>query len=450
MIRLPRLAIGTVQPEADSQPLVWGLLEALQRNGASVQHFRSRTCFAPLDAAATITGAGSRYLDTWLMSPEACGDELFRTAEDKSFAVVEGGFPGAGRSPEVAGGDLHELCRWLDLPQIAVIDVSRWSECSLPRLPENVQGLLLDRVPTRSILFRLQTQLEALYGFPMLGALFEHSIDRGSMEDLAWGTMPSLELCDALGDELSSTLRMAELRRIAESAGPVWHSVSESGDLPSRSVTIAAAYDAAFHCYFPDALEALEAAGARIVDFSPLRDEGLPPETDIVWIGCGHPERFAEELSANQCMLLALRQHVCAGRRLYAEGGGLAYLCEYLEMPGGEFKSMAGVFPAVARRAQHDGLPAAVELNLMHDCWLADCGEVVRGYRNSAWSLEPTGRLANYASSAASELDFVGRHHAIGSRLHLNFAHLPDVLRHLFQPHAPCLGLAPSSTTLRA
>ena len=71
--------------------------------------------------------------------------------------------------------------------------------------------------------------------------------------------------------------------------------------------------------------------GAVVVDFSPLRDERLPEGTDIVYLGCGHPEVYAAELSANHCMKLSLRNHIRSGGRIYAEGGGLAYLCQQME-----------------------------------------------------------------------------------------------------------------------
>ncbi len=62
----------------------------------------------------------------------------------------------------------------------------------------------------------------------------------------------------------------------------------------SRPLQVAVACDEAFGGYFPDTLEALEARGARVCDFSPLRDDRLPPGTDVVYVGCGHPELFAE------------------------------------------------------------------------------------------------------------------------------------------------------------
>ena len=89
---------------------------------------------------------------------------------------------------------------------------------------------------------------------------------------------------------------------------------------------MAYAQDEAFGGYFPDTIEALEALGADLVEFSPLRDEALPDGVGLVMIGCGLPDHHADELASNHSMIAALGEHVCLGRRIYSEGGGTAYL----------------------------------------------------------------------------------------------------------------------------
>jgi cobyrinic acid a,c-diamide synthase len=260
---------------------------------------------------------------------------------------------------------------------------------------------------------------------------------RTSISQLALGEIPAKRLCRSLGDALLRRLDLESLMTIATSreSPPVCTCHFEPCQKLAE-VTVAVAYDEAFYCYFPDTLDLLELQGATIKTFSPLRDEQLPPDTSVVYIGCGHPEQWLEPLAENQCIWSALRKHVIAGGRLYAEGGGLAYLCEGIELADGSLRPMVGVLPAVARHVSVAAKPRPVELTLAQGNWLGEGWSRLRGYLHNRWDLQPTGPLRCYAAQEGHELDIVGHRQAIGSRIHLNFAAQPEFLRAFFSPHA--------------
>jgi cobyrinic acid a,c-diamide synthase len=101
--------------------------------------------------------------------------------------------------------------------------------------------------------------------------------------------------------------------------------------------------DAAFQFYYPENIEALQAAGAEVVFISPLREDPLP-DIDALYIGGGFPETHAQELSANTAFCQRLRELAEAGFPVYAECGGLMYLGEELVLEGKRYP-MAGVLP---------------------------------------------------------------------------------------------------------
>ncbi len=152
--------------------------------------------------------------------------------------------------------------------------------------------------------------------------------------------------CAELGGHLAPYLRLDRLLELARAAPPL-HVDPHAGveDSPARALRVAVAYDEAFHCYFRDTLDALERMGTQLTDFSPLKSESIPAETDLVWLGCGHPEQYAERLTRNVCLRQSLHAHVRAGGRVYAEGGGLAYICESLSWEQGCYP-MAGLLAA--------------------------------------------------------------------------------------------------------
>lgn len=452
MPRLSRLALGTVQPDADAQPATWALLGLLSRAGLQAQHFLSRACFAPLDGAPVTTGVNSRHLDSWLMTEEVCREMFASGAATTDIAVVEGRYKSSVAPQYRTGGNLETLCEWLDLPRVAIVDVGRLSSCVLPARPASVDAVILDRLPDRRSFFRWQVELEAHWRVPVLGGILDDPVLRAVLDKLPRGTSPHAQICAELADSLGSFVSAERFLELASRRdqfhAPLRPALVARNDTP---VTVAVAYDEAFRCYFPDTLAMLEQLGAHVVDFSPLRSESLPEDADVVYLGCGHPERYAEELAGNYCLMMALREHVCAGRRIYAEGGGLAYLCQYLETNAGRLEPMLGVIPAVARLCRNPRPAEPVELHLSRGSWLGRAGGRLRGYRNSNWRLEPAGDLMPLAhvvgEGRLNEFDLVGRHHAIGSRVHLNFAVQREFLRSFLRPHAPCLELARSATS---
>jgi cobyrinic acid a,c-diamide synthase len=101
--------------------------------------------------------------------------------------------------------------------------------------------------------------------------------------------------------------------------------------------------DSAFTFYYPDNLEALEAAGAELVWISALRDTTLP-QVDALYLGGGFPESHAVRLAENRSLHHELRQVADAGMPIYAECGGMIYLARSLTVEG-KTHAMAGVLP---------------------------------------------------------------------------------------------------------
>ena len=435
MLPLPRVAVGTIQRGTDLRAILWALMEAFRQEGLQVQSFLSQACFARYHGAATASGLHPRHLDSWLMSSQLCREILLRGMETCDLAVILGEFGSKPVGEDGTGGSLDTLCEWLDLPRLVVLDVSRFDGGRLPGRPEQVDAVLLDRVSDAGHLERTSAKLEALWGVPVLGGLEALCPLRAEIDAVPQGARPPQELCRQLGNQFlrhTQPHRVVELsfgREMAETAPRLFASPPASSP-----VVVALAYDAAINCYFPDTLDLLESRGATIVDFSPLRAEQLPPGTDVVYLGCGHPERYAAELSQNDCIRLALWNHVRNGGRIYAEGGGLAYLCQQIELAPGRSWRMVGIFPAVARHKSDQCRPTPVEVTLNQVTWLGRRGTRLRGYQNPGWHLEPAGALDGCVVQPQRQFHLVRSLRALGSQLHLNFVAQPELLSGFFEP----------------
>jgi cobyrinic acid a,c-diamide synthase len=238
--------------------------------------------------------------------------------------------------------------------------------------------------------------------------------------------------------EIEAIEKLARARVFPE---PVELSWLPRTDRRPRGFRVAYAQDDAFGRYFPDTLEALEALGAELVEFSTIRDECLPDGVDLVMIGCGLPDQHADELAANLSMIAALRAHVCLGRRIYSEGGGTAYLGRRMLINGRSVPG-AGIYAFDAELQPEIKPPTPVTRTLLHDSWMGARGTTVRGYRSNRWHLIPSverfGCPACFGELTA-EGDWFFHHHAVGSLLHLHLVALPQVVSAFAGPHPPSL-----------
>jgi cobyrinic acid a,c-diamide synthase len=288
-------------------------------------------------------------------------------------------------------GASAQVARKLDLPVVLVVDV--WAMgASAGALIRGFRpdAVILNRVasPAHFDLCRRSTTVPVLGSVPMdrrfglperhLGLALE-----------ARGRLPRIDL----RVDLDRLLRLGR-RRGTPPRPP---------RIPAREVRLAVARDDAFAFYYPENLDLLEEAGARLLFFSPLRGE--MPEADALYLGGGFPELV--RCPKNRRLQAAVR----AGMPTVAECGGLMYLVGQGLVPGRV---------EMTDRLQHFGYAEAVALR---DTVLVRRGQRLRGheYHHSRW-IHP-GVPAAYRLGSRREGYAAGSIHA--SYVHLHFGGAP-------------------------
>jgi cobyrinic acid a,c-diamide synthase len=120
---------------------------------------------------------------------------------------------------------------------------------------------------------------------------------------------------------------------------------------------IALARDAAFSFIYPHVLEGWRAAGAEIIPFSPLADEGPDESADVCWLPGGYPELHAGRIAANSRFRDGLRGFAQA-KPVHGECGGYMVLGEGLTDAKGtrhEMTGLLGLETSFAKRRMHLG-----------------------------------------------------------------------------------------------
>ncbi len=337
------------------------LLAGLRRRSQRVQSFKVGPDYIDPMFHRAVTGLPCRNLDPVLTS-EAYVRRCFNAhSAIAEYGVVEGVmglFDGAG------GQDMAStahIARLLKLPVVLVIDASRLSR-SVAAIAHGyrsfdpqvqVAGVILNRVAGDRHRAMLEAALAPL-DLPILGVLYRQASIQ--IPDRHLGLVPAGELAhlshlfDALATlserclDWSALLPLLATRPQERQPLPVSPSVTPAA-AQAATVPIAIAQDAAFNFYYSDNLEQLQAAGAELIDWSPLQDEPLPPRVGGVYVGGGFPELFAAQLADNRRSRQTLQRAIAAGLPTYAECGGLMYLCQSMDVGDGQHYPMVGVLP---------------------------------------------------------------------------------------------------------
>ena len=407
-----RVVIAGTSSGAGKTSVACGLIGTLRRRGLRVQGFKVGPDYIDPSYHALASGRPGRNLDAFLSGPELIAPLARHGTRGADIAVVEGVmglFDGAsGRGELASTGHVAKLLR---APVVLVVDASAMARSVAAIVhgyrtfdPEiDVAGVIFNRVGSvhhEQLLREALAPLEV----PVLGAL-RRDADLAAPERHL-GLVPATEreqatrsALDALAAAVERHVDVEGVAALARTApplpGPSW-----SPEPPAAAVSgarIAVARGRAFSFHYAENLELLEAAGAELVDFDPLRDEQLPPDAGALLLAGGFPEVFAAELEANAPLRADVSAFAAAGRPILAECGGLLLLCRTLDG-----RQMCGVLDAGARTTERLSLGYREATAATATPWL-ESGTPVRGHEfhysaleapsgPSAWVLRARGR----------------------------------------------------------
>jgi cobyrinic acid a,c-diamide synthase len=389
---VPRLVLAAPGTGQGKTTVAAAVMALLAERGLRVAPFKVGPDYLDPTHHRAAAGRPSRNLDAWLLPPDVLR-ALFRRAASGAnaadVAVVEG-MMGLfdGRSAADDEGSTAAVAKLLGAPVILVLDVWTMARTAAavvhgmagfdPALP--LAGVVLNRAAGRSHFELCRDAIAAATGVPVLGWLPADAalaVPERHLGLVAAGER-GIDLARLI-DRARETLDVDALLRIARAAPPL---PSSPDPLPPPAgevrAVIAVARDAAFDFYYEDNLDLLRAAGAELRFFSPLADSHLPADADALYLGGGYPELHAAALAGNREMRNGVQRFAASGRPVYAECGGLMYLCEALIDEAGARHPMAGVLPGESRMGR---LTIGYrEVVAIHESPLAEAGWTVRGH----------------------------------------------------------------------
>ncbi len=402
---LPRLLVAAPSRGSGKSTVAIGIAAALRARGRTVQAFKKGPDFIDPMWLSAASGRRCRNLDFFMMGRDRIAAAFPKRAAGADLALVEANH-GLHDGLDPQGADSGAaLARLLGLPVLLVVSAQRLGRGVAPLVqgqtafdPEvNVAGVILNRVRGARHEGKLRDAVERYCRVEVLGVLPD--LPELEIAERHLGLIPLAEAPDLaplvgrIGAAVTRYLDLDRIEAIARTAPSlqvallmheksafVGHGSGEgvarrgglhgadrrernggpqrqdpaAGNGPSGQsdrfsdpgsharVRIGIAMDRAFTFYYPENLEALIAAGAELVPFSPLEDPRLPPVGGL-YIGGGFPEVFMERLEANVTMREDVRRAIAAGVPAWAECGGLMYLSQRISWRG-RSAAMAGAF----------------------------------------------------------------------------------------------------------
>jgi cobyrinic acid a,c-diamide synthase len=419
------------------------LIAALRKRGYAVQSFKCGPDFIDGGHHARACGRPSRNLDGWMLSCDVNRQIFYRGAKGADVSVVEGVmglFDGVDGASEA--GSTAETAKLLRLPVVLVADASQLARSAAalikgfetfdPKL--RVAGVVLNRVAGPTHYRLLREAIESSCQATLLGYLPGDERIRIPERYLGLFTASEDVLPDSvltlLGDLAATHINLEKLKECASAFTP---ETEPKGTIdPQIRVRVGVARDRAFCFYYEDNFDALRAAGAEIVEFSPLRDQSLPEDVDALYFGGGYPELYAEELAANHLMLGAIKRFVDLGRPIYAECGGLMYLANQIVMRDKKVFAMAGVLPLDVQMTERLVKFGYAEVLLTENCMMGPKGARARGHSFHCSMISRADHLdrvyhLRYSLSGQEETEGFRVRNVLASYIHLHFLSNPGL-----------------------
>lgn len=363
-MKLPRIMIAAARSGSGKTIITCGMLEAIRRRGIDVRSYKCGPDYIDPMFHRSVIGVPGGNLDAFFSSDEEIRSIV--ASDGCEAAVMEGvmgiydGITGDRR------GSCYDIAAATDTPVILLVDVKGMGLTMIPVikgiLAEDSRGLIKGIILNR-ISAHYYREISPL----ITEALSKLSDERGSavkllgdipdvkdikLESRHLGLMMPGEIDDlrdqvhSAAELLSEHIDMDALLTIMDEAEEITNAGDKTPSAVSpacgRDLKLAVARDEAFCFYYEENLRMLRDRGVDIVEFSPLRDSGLPGDTDGLLLGGGYPELYAEQLSENAAMRASVKKAIDEGMPSLAECGGFMYLMESLEDMNGDRHSMAG------------------------------------------------------------------------------------------------------------
>ncbi len=356
----PRIVIGGLSGDSGKTVLSFGIIASLRDKNRNVSAFKKGPDYIDAAWLSLVSGKPARNLDTYLMGFPKVKNSFLKNAEKSDISLIEGNRGLFDGVDSLGTHSTAELAKLLKAPLIIVQNLTKVTRTAAATIlgctkldPDlNIAGVILNQVAGERHLKVAKEAIEETTGIPVLGSIPKLKNDY---------ILPSRHLGLITPDEYNGKSDfISDLRTIINDNVDVPRLIKIATDLPlldydnnkiinhdiasaEEKVHIGYFKDQSFTFYYPENLELLSKAGAKLHAISAFRDSNLG-DLDAVYIGGGFPETNLTRLELNKEIMHSLKELAEDGLPIYAECGGLMYLAKEVEWKD-QKHSLTGILP---------------------------------------------------------------------------------------------------------
>ena len=324
-----------------------GLMALCARQGLKVQPFKCGPDYIDTKFHEKVCGRPSYNLDTFMASELHVRELYAQHSQDTDVCIVEGMmgmFDGYDRDK----GSCAEISKILGIPVVLVVNAQSAAYSMAPLLSGFVN-------------FRKDVKVAGVI-FNKVGSERHFSMLKQVCDDLqlpCFGYLPKqaeLELSSRyLGLDFSEMQGEKGLADLIEKHVD-WQALLQATQInmfdyevpyiqnPAKPLhVLVARNDDSFSFIYAEHLDVLHRMG-EVRFFNPEEDQVIPPDTDLLYLPGGYPEKHAKALMAAKTTRTSIKQYIERGGKTLAECGGMIYLSQGIVTDTESYK-MVGVLP---------------------------------------------------------------------------------------------------------
>jgi len=350
----PRILIAGVRGGAGKTTVTLAILSLLRKKGLNTLAFKKGPDYIDSGWLSLFSENTCYNLDTFMIPLQKVIQSFMERAKGY-ISVIEGNrglYDGLDADGSVSTAELAKL---LFCPVILVVDCTKITRSVAALIngfitfdkDVQIKGIVLNQVANPRHEKIIKESIKKYCSVEIVGSIPRFKDLK--MPERHMGLLPyqehemKKEAVEFI-NEAAKYLDEEKILKIAMQAPNIPH-ISENStiDIQYEGVKIGVIRDRVFQFYYEENLEELKKHGADILLINSLEDKNLP-DIDALYIGGGFPETNVKYLCKNIDLMKNINEKAQNGLPIYAECGGLIYLCKSLITDEGEFP-MAQVFP---------------------------------------------------------------------------------------------------------